>query len=402
MIHPADLDRLKREANLPGLLELDGVKLRRDGSGFRCSCPIHGGDNPEGFHLYRRDGAGAWLWKCFSADCGSGDAWDYLSLRHGLPFMDAARYLSDLSGFRPEGLESGGAPLRLRPAAPLPSVPMQEEPQLPPGRRERLLAVFLSMVGKDPAALAGGLEYALSRGVPAEVAQALGGVYLLPPDLGERIARHLEGSSVLEEMLLAGVLTKRGGGNALHWWDRVALLPCLSPDGASVLGITARRLEWLPGDRVGKYLHLRGAVSPYGLPALASAAKAGDPLYLVEGPFDALGAASLGLRAVALLGRPHKGDFRKLEPFLELLRDCPRVDVLADSDPGEKGTEGRILANELAAVLARKGIRSRVATLEELGFQGKDLGEAAELSAKTWTNVQVSQFPNASERLLNA
>lgn len=402
MIHPADLDRLKREANLPGLLELDGVKLRRDGSGFRCACPIHGGDNPEGFHLFRRGGAGAWVWKCFSADCGSGDAWDYLSLRHGLPFMDAARYLSDLSGFRPEGLEPGGEPLRLRPAPVPPPAPMQEEPKLPPGRREALLAFFLSLVDKDPAALAGGLDYALSRGVQAKEANGLGGIYLLSPGLGDRIARHLEESALLEEMLLAGLLTKRGGKNVLHWWDLVALLPCLSPDRGSVLGITARRMDWKPGDRVGKYLHLRGAAAPYGLPALAKAAEAGAPLYLVEGPFDALGAAALGLQAVALLGRPHKEDFRKLEPFLELLRDCSRVDVLADSDPGEKGTEGRILANELAATLARKGIRSRVATLEELGFQGKDLGEAAELAAKTWTNVQVSQSPQASERLSDA
>ncbi len=42
----------------------------------RCACPIHGGTDTNAFHIYTD--AGKQKWKCFSGDCGSGDALDFV------------------------------------------------------------------------------------------------------------------------------------------------------------------------------------------------------------------------------------------------------------------------------------------------------------------------------------
>ena len=75
-----------------------------------------------------------------------------------------------------------------------------------------------------------------------------------------------------------------------------------------------------------------------------------------------------------------------LTPHLPALRDLPRVLVVPDADPGEKGQTGEALAARLAAWLTAKGCRADVATLPELCPDAppecKDLADVAATKGK--------------------
>jgi CHC2 zinc finger len=73
---------------LPGLFE----NLRQVGEDkFRGVCPMHGGDNRNGFGVekYR----GEWRWRCFTGDCGGGSAIDIIMAREHCTFAEAVELL---------------------------------------------------------------------------------------------------------------------------------------------------------------------------------------------------------------------------------------------------------------------------------------------------------------------
>jgi hypothetical protein len=57
----------------------------------RCSCPLHGGSDTNAFHVYTD--AGKQYWKCFSGDCGGGDAIDFVRVWRGWEFKQAYEFL---------------------------------------------------------------------------------------------------------------------------------------------------------------------------------------------------------------------------------------------------------------------------------------------------------------------
>lgn len=57
----------------------------------RCACPIHGGTDTNAFHIYRE--AGKQKWKCFSGDCGSGDALDFVQKWRSWDFKQSYEFL---------------------------------------------------------------------------------------------------------------------------------------------------------------------------------------------------------------------------------------------------------------------------------------------------------------------
>jgi hypothetical protein len=63
------------QADLRTLVERAGGELVKD----RCACPIHGGDNPNGFAVFRGED-GRDMWKCFSRDCGGGDVISFVEV----------------------------------------------------------------------------------------------------------------------------------------------------------------------------------------------------------------------------------------------------------------------------------------------------------------------------------
>ncbi|MFA5416908.1 MAG: CHC2 zinc finger domain-containing protein [Bacteroidales bacterium] len=65
-----DLDVINAQIDLVAWVEAAGSKLRNVGRSLSGRCPLHGGDNPNGFSVYDNGR----LWNCFSGDCGGGDA----------------------------------------------------------------------------------------------------------------------------------------------------------------------------------------------------------------------------------------------------------------------------------------------------------------------------------------
>lgn len=57
----------------------------------RCACPIHGGKDTNAFHVYTANGKQ--MWKCFSNDCGSGDALDFVQKWRGWDLKAAYEFL---------------------------------------------------------------------------------------------------------------------------------------------------------------------------------------------------------------------------------------------------------------------------------------------------------------------
>lgn len=57
----------------------------------RGACPLHGGRDTNAFHVYT-DG-GKQYWKCFSGDCGGGDAIDFVKVWRGWDFKRAYEFL---------------------------------------------------------------------------------------------------------------------------------------------------------------------------------------------------------------------------------------------------------------------------------------------------------------------
>lgn len=65
-----DLEAINGCLNLVELATMAGSKLRKVGHEWRGNCPLHGGNNKNGFAIYNDEKR----WTCFTGDCGSGDA----------------------------------------------------------------------------------------------------------------------------------------------------------------------------------------------------------------------------------------------------------------------------------------------------------------------------------------
>lgn len=82
-----DVNEILNKTDLIELVEKAGGQVRRG----HCACPLHGGDNVTGFSIYVKDGRQ--LWKCFTRDCGSGDAIDFVQVWRGYDFKTACEFL---------------------------------------------------------------------------------------------------------------------------------------------------------------------------------------------------------------------------------------------------------------------------------------------------------------------
>jgi hypothetical protein len=79
---------IRRNYNLPGMFE--NLRKVSDDKYSGC-CPMHGGDNRNGFAVSRRDGE--WRWRCFTWDCGFGDAIDLVMSRERCSMREAVDIL---------------------------------------------------------------------------------------------------------------------------------------------------------------------------------------------------------------------------------------------------------------------------------------------------------------------
>ena len=391
--------------DFPALLVADGVDVRPEGNHYKAR--LRPEERTPSCHVYPpgvgRHGAKGWTWHDYGPGEG-GDALGYLLDVRGLPFADAVRDLAERTGFWPEGWQPGGnvAPV-LRRIAPKPTPRYPDTPRIEPLSKDaqawaaaRFLAALETI---HTTARVEGADYLASRGClpPGDLVPL---AWKLPGELAPVLAHKLAEGNHAGDLERAGLLRLDAGKPPrLPWWSDATLLASTTEKGAP-LYLTARRLDWQPGDRVGKYLNqptAGGAMRyPFGLPSLYPGnGRWADldpekPLLLVEGIMDALGAMVLGWPALALLSRPQAGGIddrhgaaaKMLGDHLPALRECRRVLVLPDADAGEKGTTGEALAAKLVGWLRAAGCRADVAALRELCPEApegcKDLADVAE------------------------
>lgn len=82
-----NVEEIINKTNLQDLIEKAGGKIK----GNRCACPIHGGHDTTGFSIFHKDGRD--FWKCFSGDCGGGDAIDFVMVWRNYDFKMACEFL---------------------------------------------------------------------------------------------------------------------------------------------------------------------------------------------------------------------------------------------------------------------------------------------------------------------
>jgi 5S rRNA maturation endonuclease (ribonuclease M5) len=105
-----DLHKLLEHLDLVRLVELAGTELtsKSGRNEYRGACPIHGGNNPTAFQIYR-DNNNRQRWRCWSGCDRGGDAIDFVMATENLTFMETVQWLAEYAnvqladiGFTPE------------------------------------------------------------------------------------------------------------------------------------------------------------------------------------------------------------------------------------------------------------------------------------------------------------
>jgi DNA primase len=401
-IDPGDLAELGRQADFPAMLQGFGVAVRRQGANLVCairqertpSCQIYAPGQG-------RMGHKGWTYWDFGSNEG-GDVFDYLTKHQGMPFLDAVRYVSELTGHRPAGLgDNKAGASKPRPKAAQPAPPAKiETPTMPPEEQAEACRIYLDALCEvEPQSPDSGAAYLgpnpahRGRNVLPEGWPSI--AYAQFPDNEQTLTEALMPNSDL--LIRAGLMKPADdkGPVRLQWGAFAGTLIWLAhhDEKGNVAGLVARRFDWQEGDRMGKYLYQRGTDGArrvlFGLPMLylppclawrPSSDHAGE-LLIVEGQLDALGAACLGRAAIALGGRvqasgasdTHSRTATMLEPHFTKLREMKRILVLPDNDADKtKAAQGFALAGKLVAMLHAEGCNAEVAALDKLGLSIKE------------------------------
>lgn len=83
-----NIDTILNNADLRQLVERAGSQPGNHGN---CACPLHGGESENGFSIFHKDGRD--YWKCWSADCGAGDAITFVQKWMNMDFKHACAFL---------------------------------------------------------------------------------------------------------------------------------------------------------------------------------------------------------------------------------------------------------------------------------------------------------------------
>lgn len=176
-------------------------------------------------------------------------------------------------------------------------------------------------------------QYLRERGIPLELARAMGAGYL---PRGEAMSVNAEGKPT-------------------GWGPRI-VFPHTRPDGAAV-SVYGRRID---GGDTNRHYHLPGAKGAFNAQALSSGT---GPLWLTEGVFDALSLMVAGIERVAAI-------FGLNGMRWEWLQGVQEIVLALDADaPGQEALK------KLHAEAAMRGIRVSRLTPDELGGK-KDANEA--------------------------
>lgn len=96
-----DVESILNNADLRQLVERAGGEPDNKG---RCACPLHGGQNDNAFSIFQKDGRD--YWKCWTGDCGQGDAIDFVKVWQGIDFKNACAFLGGDVISDPQAMEA--------------------------------------------------------------------------------------------------------------------------------------------------------------------------------------------------------------------------------------------------------------------------------------------------------
>lgn len=96
-----NVEMILKNADLTDLVRKAGGDLDNHG---RCACPLHGGKDSNAFAVYNDNGKQKW--KCFSGECGGGDAISFVEKWQGLDFKSACGFLGGDVASDPQAIQA--------------------------------------------------------------------------------------------------------------------------------------------------------------------------------------------------------------------------------------------------------------------------------------------------------
>lgn len=398
MITLEDRRRLCFTVDFLALLKSDGIKTHRTAQYYSCSfrtektpsCRIY----PPSTGIY---GDSGWTFHDYGGAnpaCSHGDALGYLIDIKGMSLKAAVERIKLFNA-----TASTGPPV-------LPHTTRTDRPvwaDTADCRAQRAAVhIFLSAVtAVYPDARKYGEKYLINRNI--RLPHPPGGplAFALPSICHNQLAEYLAGSRYREDLCRFGLVKESEDGLPRPIWrsDCVCFV-CHDMNGYPAY-IVARNLDFVEGENAPKYINQStagDAVSlPFGISMLASATgrlqhwpadafNRDRVALIVEGPVDALAAASQGLPALAVLGTlalpsVDSRTFFRLLPAVDMLRDMNAVKVVPDNDAAT--TERRLLLDD-TDVLSRwsqDGLKSAGDTQDQMAQR------AAE-AAVSWLRLQ--------------
>lgn len=80
------------KADLLAYVERSGGEPKGSGKRYSSCCSLHGGNNPTALSIYFEDGR--WKFKCWTGNCGSGDAIKFVQIWQGIDFIKACEFIN--------------------------------------------------------------------------------------------------------------------------------------------------------------------------------------------------------------------------------------------------------------------------------------------------------------------
>jgi DNA primase len=354
-------------SNLSTLVhDYTGLELDKSGRG---ACPLHGGDNPEGFSV------SASGWHCFTGCDDGGDGVDFVRrYRYGaLPAREgrvaAIRELAPRAGVTLEAPRGGVQTPSPRPAPTPPAPPrlseraqrletdltaMREQGMTPAPISEVLRAAHTAMTLGEA-----GRAYLTARGFKPDAAEFFGFRSLESARDWHHVGTVLSESYQRVECERAGVLRLpvRVKGLGDTWQDAGAVLVLPYHDlRGRVLGFRFRSMQdgalGFVRDTEPRRYHSLGGVAlpvPFNAPALTEAV--GADLHIAEGEFNAYALSLVGMHAIGLDGA---GKWR--DEWTAKVQSAKRVVAWYDDD--KAGAKGRsTLARTLVEAMGRPWVQ---------------------------------------------
>lgn len=329
MIPDAEIDNIKRTADLAAVIRARGVELKKSGGDLIGRCPFHDDHDPS-----LRVTPAKGLWRCMSAACGAtGNVIQFVQKFDGVSFRHAYELLKNNAAFA--GAPSC-APVKKATVPKLPA-PIASDADDQAALRQ-VLDYYHERLRENPPALA----YLKKRGITAE-AVAFFKIGFVDRTLGLRLPQknRVEGTALRERLTRLGVLRDTGHE---HLRGRV-VFPVVAESG-EIGTVYGRAID--DGGKHDRHLFLPGPQRGVWNPA---ALRSGE-IIITEGIIDALSFWCAGFRNVTT------GYSAKVLPG-ELLSaliaaKVRRVFIAYDRDEaGDKGTA------ETAAQLAAYGVECR-------------------------------------------